>query len=290
MILDDFIEKANKKHNQKYDYSISQFKNWKTNIDIICKVHGTFSQNPGTHLSRSGCPSCSNVKRYTKDSFIEKANLIHNNKYDYSKVSIINYKTKITIICDIHGIFEQLLHNHISGRGCPGCAMVKKITLDDFIKRSNVIHSDKYLYNKIISIENNDSYGIITCKKHGDFNQRISSHLEGYGCKSCAMNCKSSKVENEWLDSLNIDEKYRQYKIGRYIVDGFDCVSNTIYEFNGDFWHGNPNLYKSDDLNSMLGKTFGELYLSTLDKKNNLQLLGYNVISIWESDYKKTLK
>jgi G:T-mismatch repair DNA endonuclease (very short patch repair protein) len=75
--------------------------------------------------------------------------------------------------------------------------------------------------------------------------------------------------------------------VSKYIVDGYDPITNTIYEFNGDFWHGNPSKYKKFDINPISGKTFGELYKKTLEKEDNLKKLGYNVISIWESDYLK---
>ena len=44
---------------------------------------------------------------YTKDEFIKKANEIHNNKYDYSKVNYIDSRLKISIICPEHGEFKQ---------------------------------------------------------------------------------------------------------------------------------------------------------------------------------------
>lgn len=60
-----------------------------------------------------------------------------------------------------------------------------------------------------------------------------------------------------------------------------------IYEFYGDFWHGNPNIYKCDEINSVNKISFGKLYSNTIDKENKLKSLGYGIISIWESDYKK---
>lgn len=62
----------------------------------------------------------------------------------------------------------------------------------------------------------------------------------------------SSYPEKCWLDSLNIQNNYRQYKIGKYIVDGYDPNSNTVYEFYGDYWHGNPNIYNKNDMNKKL--------------------------------------
>jgi len=54
-------------------------------------------------------------------NFVEKANKIHNNKYDYSLVEYINSKSKIKIICPIHGVFEQTPAKHLMGRGCQKC-------------------------------------------------------------------------------------------------------------------------------------------------------------------------
>jgi hypothetical protein len=41
--------------------------------------------------------------------------MVHNNKYDYSKVEYINTNSKVKIICPIHGEFEQTPHNHLTG-------------------------------------------------------------------------------------------------------------------------------------------------------------------------------
>ena len=59
------------------------------------------------------------MKKSTKEEFIEKANKIHNNKYDYSIINYINNKTEIEIICTEHGIFKQRPDAHIGqNQGC----------------------------------------------------------------------------------------------------------------------------------------------------------------------------
>jgi len=69
------------------------------------------------------------------------------------------------------------------------------------------------------------------------------------------------------------------------IVDGYDPDTKTIYEFNGDFWHGNPDIFNSYDYNNVSKKQFGELYENTLKRERELIKKGYNVISIWENDF-----
>ena len=100
----------------------------------------------------------------------------------------------------------------------------------------------------------------------------------------------TEQMEGKWLDDIGIEIENRQYKIGKYIVDGYNPSTNTIYEFNGDFWHGNPNKYNSSDINPQTKCSFGDLYRKTLNKEKALLKRGYNVISIWESDYKKMIK
>lgn len=130
--------------------------------------------------------------------FIQKAKEIHKDKYDYSKTIYTGPKNKVIIICPEHGQFEQAPYNHLRGSGCNKCAKTaianaKKISKEEFIKRSVSIHGDKYIYDKLDYDSLLDKV-IITCPKHGDFVQKASSHLEGCGCPKCK-NCKKLTTE-----------------------------------------------------------------------------------------------
>jgi len=121
-----FIKKATKIHENKYDYSMVDYKNNHTKIKIVCEIHGKFKQNPADHLSGQGCPKCGIIKRdQTKRNdinfFIKKATKIHGNKYDYSNSNYIAAVEKINIICPNHGEFFQLADNHLAGKGCAKC-------------------------------------------------------------------------------------------------------------------------------------------------------------------------
>ena len=55
-----FIAQASKAHDNKYDYSLVEYKNSATHVVIVCPTHGAFSQTPSIHLDqRCGCPKCS---------------------------------------------------------------------------------------------------------------------------------------------------------------------------------------------------------------------------------------
>lgn len=124
-------------------------------------------------------------KRYDKEEFIEKANEIHNGKYDYSEIKYVNNKIKICIICPIHGEFWQRPNDHLNKHGCPKCSHRSyKKTTDEFVDDARKVHGDKYDYSKVRYL-NNLTKVIITCPIHGDFEQSPSGHLQGYGCPAC---------------------------------------------------------------------------------------------------------
>ena len=126
-------------------------------------------------------------KKLTNEEFIKVANNIHNNKYDYSLVNYINAKTKVKIICLVHGVFEQTPNNHTSisnKNGCPVCKNEKNL-LKDFIKKSNIIHHNKYDYS-LIDYKNIRTKIKIICPIHGQFEQTPNNHLNlKQGCAKC---------------------------------------------------------------------------------------------------------
>lgn len=116
-----------------------------------------------------------------------------------------------------------------------------------------------------------------------------NTKIEKYGYGYYTNNDVISKSENQWLNEMNIpnDNKHRQKILYEYRVDGFIPEENKIYEFLGDYWHGNPNIFQPTDLNKHNDKTMGELYNNTIHRFNDLISYGYRLFYIWESDYKK---
>lgn len=115
-----FIEKSKSLHGDKYDYSLVNYTTQLTKIQIICPIHGMFEQKPKDHLLGKGCIKCSG-KNKTTDDLIKEFSEINNHQYNYSKVIYKDAKTKVEIICDKHGAFEQTPNAHLRGQGCPIC-------------------------------------------------------------------------------------------------------------------------------------------------------------------------
>jgi hypothetical protein len=127
LTTEEFIAKAKLIHGDKYDYSLVEYVNNRLKVTIICPFHGEFIQSPVEHLKGSGCKLCYYKKSATNqkmsiDNFKREASKRHNNKYDYSLLDYNNIKTKIKIICPLHGIFEQYPNSHLYRlHGCPIC-------------------------------------------------------------------------------------------------------------------------------------------------------------------------
>jgi len=112
----NFVIKANKVHNDKYDYS--KFIYIKSSIKgiIICPLHGTFKQTPNSHLAGTNCPRCGyNKLKLSVDEFIKRANRIHNNKFDYSKVKFNSIMDRVEIICLMNDDVICITQNDIDG-------------------------------------------------------------------------------------------------------------------------------------------------------------------------------
>ena len=121
------------------------------------------------------------------------------------------------------------------------------------------------------------------------------------GLKTC-----QSKIALQWLyykdtklggnpikHARNGGEQMIQIKRGKVKVDGYDPITKTVYEFHGCEFHG----CKKCKQNNRHSKTFHhsdrtveEMYQCTQRKTDLLRGAGYNVIDIWECDFKKELK
>ncbi len=122
----EFIIKSKEIHNNKYNYNKVNYTCSKTKVTITCPVHGDFEQTPNSHLNNGGCDKCGRIKsneakKITQEEFINRSISIHKNTYGYSKVAYINNTTKVNIVCNIHGDFEQRPADHLKGHGCPSC-------------------------------------------------------------------------------------------------------------------------------------------------------------------------
>ncbi len=182
-------------------------------------------------------------KRLTKEEFIKKAKNIHGDKYDYSKVEYVNTHTKVCIICPIHGEFWQRPNDHLQGDGCKSCGLKKRsesktLTTESFIKKSRVIHGDKYDYSKV-EYKGSETKVCITCKEHGEFWQKPSVHLRGHGCQKCGITEISKKAMVYTLESFvkkAIEIHGNKYDYSKVEYVGSHDKVCIICPKHGEFW------------------------------------------------------
>ena len=211
--IEKFIEESSLKHKDKYDYSKVNYVNNKTQVEIICPSHGSFFQKPNDHLQGKGCLKCYNTIRHTiivhtYDKFIEKANKIHNNLYDYSNINYVNNRVKININCNIHGMFSQSPNNHLKGAGCPKCKSIiskPEIEVQDFIK--SLGFKIQCNNRKILNGKELDIY-IPSLKKAIEFNGTYWHYDKtNPNCKpSCYHSTKSKLCKSKNINLLHLRE------------------------------------------------------------------------------------
>lgn len=123
--------------------------------------------------------------------FIKKAKEVHGDKYDYSLSQYHHDRSiRTTIICPIHGPFEQRPKNHLAGRGCRACALIEQgVTVkdrvgEDVITRFREVHGDRYDYTRVNYCGMTKKIDVV-CSKHGVFKISSGNHLDGKGCRQC---------------------------------------------------------------------------------------------------------
>lgn len=252
---EEFIKKAKKVHNCKYDYSKVDYKKSSTKVCIICPEHGEFWQTPSSHLKGCKCPECSGKKKKTTEEFIAKANEKHNYKYDYSKTVYENKRSKVIIRCPIHGDFIQCANNHLRGQGCPECGKIyakkyKQNDYESFINESNNRFPNLYSFPDIEKLYTNSHSKVkIVCNKCGnEFIKIACDHLTSPhgGCIKCY--CQTSKNEiaiGEYLKNILPNNKiiFRERNVlENKELDIYLPEYKIGIEYNGLFWHS--ELYK----------------------------------------------
>ena len=170
---------------------------------------------------------------------------------------------------------------------------------NNFINKATFVHCNKFNYDKVKYDKARDKV-IITCPNHGDFKQSPNSHLNGNGCSKCNKS-NYSPVSITWLKfkecQLGINIQHAESDGGeftipssRYKADGYSKDNNIIFEFHGDYFHGNPKCYSPDFVNKLTNKTMGELYNNTISKKEFIIKNGFTYVEMWENDWRKGIR
>lgn len=223
-----FIKKARSIHKNFYDFSKIKYLGANKSVTVICKSHGEFKIRAYRFAKGQGCNKCrlENEMKKNRSNFIRKAKLIHKDSYCYDGCEYKNAREKITIICNVHGPFEQLPTNHLKGHGCNKCgdkkaADLKRSSRELFIKTAIKVHGDFYDYSEVAYKTAHLKVKII-CPLHGAFFQKPTNHTDGEkGCYICGTKRGAKKQTNKLSTFL---------KQARLIHDDFYNYSKSKYQ------------------------------------------------------------
>lgn len=215
---EEFISKSKILNSENFDYSLVDYIDLYTKVKIRCKKCGDIlQQTPYYHLDGRNCKKCFNQnQKITIEEFIRRSKIKHDDKFDYSLVEYINMRTKIKILCKkCNKVFEQTPLGHLAG-GCLNCDNEqRKMTLEEFIKRSRIKHGDKYDYSLINYINIYTKVKILCKKCNNVFEQRPDVHLNGSGCLICS-GCKKSTTE-QFVEKSKLFHGYKyDYSLVNY--------------------------------------------------------------------------
>lgn len=232
-------------------------------------------------------------KKLTKEEFIQKARIVHKDKYNYSLVDYVNNNTKVKIICPEHGEFEQTPKNHMKGRGCLVCgayasAAHKKDDKESFVNKAKEVHGNKYNYNFVEYVNSRQHVFILCNTCDFMFSQHPKGHLRGRGCPRCGrVISKNEKIIYDFFKKkgFTVHMNYKPIWLDKKHLDLYIPDLNLAVEYNGTKFH-----HSSLGISGFTDKTYKDPEYHKWKYKTSLDN-GVNLVHIFEfEDLDKWLK
>lgn len=308
--LEQFVEDARKVHGDKYCYDHVIYTNNSTKVTILCPEHGPFSQLPVRHTSgKTGCPRCAvekrkqtNIERYgscgkkpSLESTIKRqaTNLERYGCKEAFQSDAIKKKRQNALIVK-YGVPHAMMSDVVKQKRSINNTQkwgVKAYKQKHMMAALSLLDDPVWLINEYVTKMKN-AYQI--ADELGVERTTVLNRLKCYNIGIRPSSPYSQKCV-AWLEQIMENEHINikhaanggEYRLpGTNIrVDGFCAETNTVYEFYGDYWHGNPAVFNPALFNTQKNKTMEELYNATIDREQHIRSLGYNLIVIWERDF-----
>lgn len=223
---EEFIEKAKKKHGDKYDYSQVDYVDSQTKVAIIChekdilgNEHGVFYQMPYSHLQGFRCPRCNGRKKTTEQWIEEAKRVFPLGKYTFEKTKYTHARDKVVVTCSEHGDFITLPRDFLRGHGCPKCQMSKlEASVEKKMTEENIDfeRQKKFPWLSGMSLDFYISFKNIAIECQGEqhyfdkefFNKRegLNERVERDSCKRQL--CKENGIELIYF----LEPKFEKYE------------------------------------------------------------------------------
>lgn len=234
LTVDSFIEKARTVHGDTYDYSAVNYVDSRTKIEIICKKHGSFFQEPSNHLSGSGCILCARersakLRSLSFAEFSERGSVLHNNKYVYSDGGYDYSHSKAHIICPEHGEFVQSANSHLSGHGCPKCGIQVSKGETELLEWIQQYFPSAHKANRLVSNMDIDVY--IPEKKIGIEYNGVYWHSEKYRKRQYHLNKldAANKLNIRLMQFWDFEWENKKDIVKSIILNALGIRNNVVY-------------------------------------------------------------
>lgn len=294
-LMEEWDFEKNEIRPEEITYGSKKFVWW------LCKECGyTWRACPNNRTNvDSGCPACSGRVVTDKNrlsilypELCKEWHPTRNSGLTPDDVSYSSMKKVWWSCSECAHEWRSVINTRIKGHGCPAC--VGQVVSDK--NRFSLLYPDTALDwhpTKNGSIKPTDvSFGshkniYWCCNTCGhEWQATVNSRTRGNGCAVCSTG-PISRVSLRWVASLGLEGLVMEFYIKalKVRVDAYDPETNTVYEFLGDYWHGNPKLYNEKEVNPTVKKSYGYLYRRTMERLRSIEKAGYNIVYIWESDY-----
>lgn len=211
------------------------------------------------------------------------------------RLTILSYsKSKVQIRCKCSNVFETKIgHVNSSSLGCPECGVKLRDMMQQLAYAQN--HKEELIQNGWIPTDTS----LFKCVYCG-ITKKLNGRKTRCNCNKVKITSNAvSPVSQDWLKQVNktYSLNIKMHSTGReqtiscqgknIKVDGYDSKTNTIFEFLGDDWHGNPVVGNTKDKCHPHSETIRlKLFAESMLRLHKLQALGFNVVYLWERDYK----
>lgn len=212
LTTDDIKHMFEEKHHGKYNYDKVTYIKMHSKVTITCPIHGDFIQTPSKHLIGRGCPKCKSEgtrNRLTLEEqvVIERMTSVHDGFYSYDKFAYNGMHSKSTITCPKHGDFEQIVEDHVNGRGCPICSyQISNSEREIFDYLTKIIGNDKVISRDRTILEGKEIDILVPSMRKGIEFNGIRWHSEEFG-KGCDYHLNKKLLSlSKGFDLIEIDE------------------------------------------------------------------------------------
>lgn len=235
---EEYFSACAKTHNNKYDYSMSNFEKVSEKITIICPIHGEFYQVATHHKKGNGCQQCGYEKigsssRLTKEIFIQRSESHFGKKYDYSFVhDFKNIKERVKIICSSCGEFSQFVEVHIKGHGCPNCVHCEskwELQVREYLLSLGIddIHKNRKLISPFEIDLYSPSYKIaIECNGNYYHSERLGGKKATYHLRKTL---KCDALDVEMVHIFEDEWAYKNSIVKSILSSKFKKLNSTIF-------------------------------------------------------------